>query len=58
MAQVSPAIDPARNVLAADFGNGRIRVLAIRSGTFYGRRVCDVRLRAFLRRVMSRPGRG
>jgi trimeric autotransporter adhesin len=33
------AADPAGNVLVADFGNHRIRVVANRSGTFYGQQM-------------------
>jgi trimeric autotransporter adhesin len=32
----SVAVDPAGNVLIADSGDNRIRVVAVRSGTFYG----------------------
>jgi hypothetical protein len=33
------AVDPAGNVLIADSGNRRVRVVAARSGTFYGRKM-------------------
>jgi sugar lactone lactonase YvrE len=31
------AVDPVGNVIVADAGNGRVRVVAARTGTFYGR---------------------